>query len=161
VATSNIHTVDDTQEMIDMEYLETVGYQLGECIFNRIGDLEFSTEDNSRDQAGSNQANSKIVMAKDLTVKEFEEAYHCKLDFIDSDSIIIHVASSNRSILSEQPNEKQITDQKDMTLWDVRSLSFMLKSLDSIHFATYDKSNSYEVMAYEWIRQGKSYLFTS
>jgi len=149
VATSNIHTVDDTQEMIDMEYLETVGYQLGECIFNRIGDLEFSTEDNSRDQAGSNQANSKIVMAKDLTVKEFEEAYHCKLDFIDSDSIIIHVASSNRSILSEQPNEKQITDQKDMTLWDVRSLSFMLKSLDSIHFATYDKSNSYEVMAYE------------
>lgn len=152
ITASKIHTPEDTADRIDMDYLISVGQQLGECIYNELQTEELFDGGQKDNQTVKEKPSEGRY--EGISVKDFENLYQCKLEFADETLKEIIVHSSNRSILSgelrtEVENSAPIEERKQMSLWDLRSISFKLITLDYINFATYDKSNDFEMMAYE------------
>lgn len=87
-----------------------------------------------------------------MSVEEFDELYHCKLDFADDYVSRINVGGSRDSFHANGKNDK--TDTDDMTLWDIRDLilyldkdKFSLEDDIRLNFISYDKNDSMELFA--------------
>jgi hypothetical protein len=151
VASSTIHTLEDTPDKIDTDFLLQVGNCLGEYIVR-----DMNMEDLFRSLPVETGAEEEIVregkVPKSLSVEEFDELYHCKLDFADDYVSRINVGGSRDSFHANGKNDK--TDTDDMTLWDIRDLilyldkdKFSLEDDIRLNFISYDKNDSMELFA--------------
>jgi hypothetical protein len=151
VASSTIHTLEDTPDNIDTDFLLQVGNSIGEYIVR-----DMNMENLFRSLPVEMEAEEDIVIEgkvpKLLSVEEFEELYHCKLDFADDYLSGFIVGGSRDSFHANGMNDK--TDTDDMTLWDIRNLilyldkdKFSLEDDIRLNFISYDKNDPMELFA--------------
>ncbi len=132
MTSSKIHTLEDTPEKIDTEYLLQLGNGIASFILYDLDMTELFTSPQSRPEAA--EANDGL-----LTATEFEELYHCKLDFADD------------RLLNIQVNLGQLEEDSTDTppaLEDARIVNLHFtdgQDNNSIDYFVYNKNDSMEM----------------
>ncbi|HCR41124.1 MAG TPA: hypothetical protein DIW41_09510 [Lachnospiraceae bacterium] len=156
IKSSNIHTLEDTPDKIDMECLTSIGCHLGEYVINDL-DMEnlfrLINEDVIETTDRSENRMITAIGQGTISLDEFEEKFNCELNSIDSSLIYISIPAN---VYRKKENDHGGSEEKietenptdEMTLSDIRIFTFCFENI-ALSFYTYFKDIPFEMMAYE------------
>lgn len=159
IANSKIHTLEDTPDKIDIDYLYAVGNKLGGYIAHGL-DMEKIFRLIQQEENVVSKNNDPFPSIPEMTISEFEDNFNCKLNFADDRLNSIRIASV-RPLLQDVNTS---IDIKSKTLQDIRSINLSLDmnknflGVDTvISINSYKKDDDFELEAREYTLNNSGY----
>lgn len=142
---SNIHSLEDTPDKINISFLSEVARKLANSIENTIGKINI---DKMKLDKTSDNIETFTSEASDMTSpSEFEKMFNCKLDFLNSkNSCIAIVATPKAGIFETTDPTKPTPAPKDIS--DIQNISFFMIDY-VVSFTTYKTGNTKEMQLYK------------
>lgn len=150
LGSSNIHTQDDTYKDVDIDYLLIISKELANYISREMDYQELVHEMNQnviKDEEPSptvEEVTEGPVIDAPFSLEEFETRIGKSFGYEEKLGLDIYV---NRY------REKSFSDDKILTLQDIRSFYYMINGFESIHLYVYSKDIADEILAYDMDRE--------
>lgn len=161
ITRSNIHTLEDTVDKIDINYLDALGKSLGSYIVNNLDMDNLFTAIEKEEEEKLQSSDSFISNSLEMSQREFESQFRCNLDFAD-DTLKMISLDSYRPVISDPSTPFDINSK---TLEDLRRVTLQLDT-DKFYggndiylsIESFKKDNEFEMEIKEWYEaQGGRY----
>lgn len=153
ITKSNIHTLEDTVDKIDINYLEALGKNLGSYIVNNLDMDNLFTAIEKEEEEKLQSSDSFISNSLVMSQREFEDQFKCKLDFAD-DTLNMISLDSYRPVISDPStpfdiNSKLLEDLRRVTL-QLDTDKFYEGNDIYLSIESFRKDNGFEMEIKEW-----------
>ncbi len=154
LAKSNVHTLQDTPDKIDIDFIKETGDKLAAAIKELAESIDFKNVTSTTTDHNI-ITNTNLVPIANISPDDFEKRFNVKLDFIDKNSIVGIIVTPKIRIATGKQNQDKKSENIPQKIKDIYVIH-MLISKDNgktpviiSSFYVYEKNNSLDMDIYK------------